>query len=224
MKYILIILLSTLIFHHTDAQVVVPVHDQGKIGLWRAVYQGKKDCRPEWMFWILPSWRKYRDKNTQNYLHLLPIWYSTYENSVKADEERKYRAEHANEQIHDALDRSLNIQDLKYQPLFSAKISLVLNNIWTIEDAAESDYNEVETYVKQKSQPIISDLSQVLRGLIDQYHGINASYVPDSQKKQHYDKVLDAMNELNGQALHIREKFKAFKKMKELEFLKQGEL
>lgn len=225
MKSLLIIFVCLVLSHKSFSQTITPVKDRSKIGLWRATYAGTKECRPAWMFNIIPSWRKYKKKNMTNAQYLLPVWYAVYENREKATEELEYRADYADEQFHDGLDR---VAKLQWHTFYKNRIAIAttqcIANIWKIEEAAESEYLVVENYVKDKVASIISEYSQSLRVIIDYYQAINKSYLPDSQKKEAYNKALDQMDILQGRALKDRQRFKAYTSMKEVEYLTNGEL
>lgn len=225
MRLLVIFIVGLMFGSELYSQTPIPVRDKSTYGLWKAIYAGKKDCRPEWMFTLIPSWKRYRSNNMTNAQYLMPAWYAVYENREHAEEELEYRADHADEQIHDGLDRVAKVQwHTFYKVRIELAVNLCVNNIWKIEEAAESDYLVVENYVKDKLADVISEYSQALRVIIDYYQAVNQSYIPDSKKREAYNKALEEMNVLQGRALQDRKRFIAYTSLKEVEFLKNGEL
>ncbi|MGB0870328.1 MAG: hypothetical protein ACPGSD_12090 [Flavobacteriales bacterium] len=207
-----------------NAQTVVPVYDHYTMSIRESIFYGPRDFKPKWYLWIM-HYDYLHGKDRSNLYPIFNIQTALAVNQEQAEDEKEYRADYADERIQDGLDRVLNVQgNLLYDTRINASITSTLTYSYTLDECIASEYSEVTSHLSDLSNKASLRFGQMIRVVIDYYHGIGQSYINDSKKKEMYIKVLDDLDDINTLVLQYKKKLTRLKRIKELQFEKYGTL
>ncbi len=224
MKVIIIIYVLIFGISKVDAQTVVPVYDHYTMSIRESIFYGPRDFRPEWYLWLF-HYDYLHGKDRSNLYPIFNIQVALTTNQDQAEDERKYRADYANERIQDGLDRVLDIQgELIYHSRCETAINISIFNAYSLDESIASQYSEVTSHLSSLSNISSIKFGQMVRVVIDYYHSISQSYINDSKKKEMYIKVLDDLDDINTLIYKFKKKLVRIKRIKELQFEKYGTL